>query len=78
LDEARSYAPKDKDCVITKISIYNPDSPIFEYESRNSEGQCIKDIMEASSETEAKATIKTMVEGMGYTITKFSVWKNTD
>ena len=72
LDEAKTHTPIDKDCVITNISIYNPDSPVFEFEALDSEGNWVNDIIEAPTETEAKSTI----EGMGYSITKFSGWKN--
>ena len=78
IDEAQSYTPKDKDCAITKISIYDPDSPgfqlpVFEFEAINPDGHSVKDIIEAPTEIEAK----TRIEEMGFTITKFTARNNT-
>ena len=79
MDEAQSYKPNNKDCVIPNISVYNPDSPgfqlpVFEFEAISPEGFSFKDIIEAPTEIAAKTTIE---EEMGCTITKFTAWNNT-
>ena len=62
LDELQTFVPKESD----------PDSPLFEFEAHDSKGHTIKDTIESPSETEARS----LIEEMGYTITKFTVLKN--
>ena len=69
LEEAQTYVPSG-DRVVTKVSLYNPESPAYEFEATNSDGHLVADIIEAPSQEEAQACI----EEMGYVITKFSVY----
>jgi len=64
LDEAQSCTPKDK----------NPSSSVFEFEALDPDGQKVKDLIEATSESEARS----MIEKAGYAITKFSASKHTN
>ena len=64
LDELASRAPE----------LPNPDWITFEFEALDPAGRSLKDIIDAPSDTKARATIKEM----GYTITKLYARKNTD
>ena len=72
LDEAQAYAAKssfaneNNGCVATDVNIWKPELPVFEFEARDPQGALIADIIESASQDEALS----LIENMGYTVTK--------